>query len=254
MKLINAMAAENIKSVSQYVGWLFRANLSALPRIVALYVAMVRRILARSGDHSWSAEDAVRAKHQHRVSAFEAESGMPQGTAEQIDAMHAPPVMRNRIATARFLALDLWAAGFAFAGAAVVVLAMFSATIAVLAALGALGLIGLLIYMGSIRLAGMTEAADLHKTAERVAELLGVRNVVFGHSHGAGSWPIKGGSTYLNVGTWVPVEESSYFVYAVLEAHDRQARLMRWNKESDEPDVLGREQDAAEPFAHGRAA
>jgi hypothetical protein len=29
---------------------------------------------------------------------------------------------------------------------------------------------------------------------------------------------------------------------------------MRWNKESDEPDVLGREQDAAEPFAHGRAA
>jgi UDP-2,3-diacylglucosamine pyrophosphatase LpxH len=244
MKLIDAMSAENMKSVSQYVGWLFRADFSSLPRIVALYVAMIRRVLARSGPRPRAAEHAIRVKHEARIHEIEAAAGLPPGAAKRIDDLHARPIMRSRLATARFLALDLWAAGFALTAAAIALLVFYPAKIAALATLGALGAIGLLVYAGSIRRAGVTDAQNLRKTAEQVTEILGVRNVVFGHSHGAGSWPLKGGSTYLNVGTWVSPEEDACFVYAVLEATDRQARLMRWNKDMAEPRAL-------DPIANG---
>jgi UDP-2,3-diacylglucosamine pyrophosphatase LpxH len=254
MKLVNAMAAENIKSVSQYVVWLFRANFSSLPAIFGLYGGMIRRVLAGSGPHDVAAERAVRGVHEDRMRSFEREAGLPEGTANEIDRLHVRPIMRDRLATIRFLALDLWAAGFALVAAAVGVLAFASAKLGALAMLGAFGAVGLLIYAGSIRLAGVTQAHELEKVAARVASITGVANVVFGHSHRAGAWPLDAGVMYLNVGTWVPVGEKAFFVYALLTGEERSARLARWNKETARPEPFEAGAAGQQPQGHARAA
>jgi hypothetical protein len=174
------------------------------------------------------------------VRETDARLGLPAGTAAAVDAMHSTPVMRNRLATARFLALDLFAAGAVLVAALVGVLVWSPARTGLLAALGVVGALGLVLYVGSLRFRRVTEAADLHRTAERLAELFKVRYVVFGHSHAAGTWPLGTGGTYVNVGTWVPEGEESFFVFFVLRENGGTAEgaLWRWNKRARRPEPL----------------
>jgi UDP-2,3-diacylglucosamine pyrophosphatase LpxH len=241
MKMINAMAAENIKSVSEYIGWVLRGNLKNMPRTFRLYTAMVRRVLAKSGRPDAEAEDAVRAEHERRVAAVDARYGLPRGTATAVDALHATPVMRYPFATARFLALDLIVGALALALAAGAVFVWYPAQIGLLALVGALAAGSSIAYIGALRFRRVSEAAQLHRTAERIAQLFRVPYVVFGHSHGAGKWRLPSGSTYVNVGTWVPEGEAAYFVYFAAEGAgpDRTSRLWRWNKAKREPEPFG---------------
>ncbi|MFQ5667226.1 MAG: metallophosphoesterase [Candidatus Binatia bacterium] len=238
MKMMNAMAAENIKSVSEYIGWVVRGNVSMLPRTLRLYAGMVRRVLAKSGRSDPEAERAVRAEHERRLAATDERYGLPPGTAAAVDAMHATPVMRFPVAMARFLALDLIAGGVLLALIVAVVLIWYPARVGLLAVVGALGALSLIGYVGALRFRRVTEAAQLHRTAERIAALFKVPCVIFGHSHSAGRWPLPDHVTYINVGTWVPVSEDAYFVYCALdgEGAERQTRLWRWSKRQQRPE------------------
>lgn len=252
MKILNGLAAENIKSVSEYVGWVVRENLGILPRIFRLYGGMVRNVMAKSGPRDRAAEEAVQREHRRRLAETDERFGLEPGTAAAVDALHATPVMRDTLATARFLALDLWAAGGALFLTALVILIWFPARIGLLGVLGALALIGLVIYAGALRFRRVTEAARLHETAQILADRFRVSHVVFGHSHAAGVWPLRDGAHYVNVGTWVPVGEDAFFVYFAMtgEGADRQGRLWRWNKRMGEPQpfddtLVQKEADAA---------
>jgi UDP-2,3-diacylglucosamine pyrophosphatase LpxH len=238
MKLINAMAAENIKSVSEYIGWVLKGNAAILPRTFRLYAAMVRRVMAKSGRSDPEAERATRAEHERRLAAMDGRYGLPPGTAAAVDAMHATPVMRFPLAMARFLALDLIASGATLALIAVAVLIWYPAYIGLLALLGVLAVLGVIGYAGALRFRRIAEAAQLHRTAERIAALFKVPYVVFGHSHSAGNWRLPSGGTYVNVGTWVPESEGAYFVYFAAEGEGagRNGRLWRWNKAKQEPE------------------
>lgn len=237
MKVLNGLAAENIKSVSEYVGWVVRENLGILPRIFALYGLMVTNVMAKSGGRDRRAEEAVRQEHRKRLAETDARFGLPAGTAAAVDALHETPVMRSKLATARFLALDLWASGAGLFLSALVILIWFPAMIGLIGVLAAAGLIGLVIYIGALRFRRVTEAARLHETAQILADRFAVSHVVFGHSHAAGVWPLRDGASYVNVGTWVPVAEDAFFVYFSMtgEGADRQAQLWRWNKRLGEP-------------------
>lgn len=253
MKLLNAMAAENIKSVSEYVGWVVKGNLSMLPRVLRLYAAMVRRVLAKTGSADPAAERAVRAEHARRVAATDERFGLPAGTAAAVDALHATPVMRDRLATARFLALDLFAAGGLVAVLAAWIILWYPARVGLLGVLGAAVVLGLVLYAGALRFRHVTEAADLHRSAERIARLFEVPYVIFGHSHTAGTWPLAGGRTYVNVGTWVPESEEAYFVYFAVtgEGAGCRAGLHRWNKRAGAPEPFAGD---AIPGERGAAA
>ena len=71
-----------------------------------------------------------------------------------------------------------------------------------------LAAVGLVAYVGSLRFQRVSEAAELRRTAEHIARLFQVRYVAFGHTHAAGVWQLPNGSTYVNVGTWVPAGDS----------------------------------------------
>ncbi|HVN88007.1 MAG TPA: hypothetical protein VMW17_24460 [Candidatus Binatia bacterium] len=241
MKTINAMAAENIMSVSEYIGWVVSGNLRILPRVASLYGGMVQRVLAKSGPPKPDAERVVREENARRVAAMDGRLGLRAGTAAAIHAMHAEPVMRNTMATARFLALDLIVAGVLLFVGAFAVLLWYPGRTGLLALLAAAAVIGAISYGGALRFRRIAEAAQLRRTAERIAELCQVPNVVFGHSHAAGVWPLPGGGQYVNVGTWVPMGEDAYFVYfaATGDGENRRAGLWRWNKRKREPEPFG---------------
>lgn len=238
MKMINAMAAENIKSVSEYIGWVLRGNLSMLPRTLKLYAGMVRRVLAKSGRPDPQAEYAVRAEHERRVAATDEHFGLPSGTAATVDAMRSTPVMRFPFAMAQFLAIDLIAGSVALGLAAAAVLIWYPARVGLLALVGAAAAAALIGYIGALRFRRVTEAAQLNRTAGRLAQLFKVPYVIFGHSHGAGTWPLPSGGTYVNVGTWVPEGDAAYFVYFAAEGEgpERTGRLWRWQKAKREPE------------------
>lgn len=249
MKLVNAMAAENIKSVSEYIAWVVRGNLRALPRTLKLYGGTVRRVLAKSGRSDARLDAKVRAEHEKRVEEIDRQFGLPAGTAAAVDAMRALPVMLNRFETVRFLALDLIAGGVLLTLAAAAILIWSPTRIGLLTFVCAFAALGLIVYVGALRFRRVTEAAQLQRNAGRLAELFKVPYVVLGHSHNPGTWPLPGGATYVNVGTWVPLAEESYFVYfaAVGEAAARQAGLWRWNKRKRGPEPFASvENDAAD--------
>jgi UDP-2,3-diacylglucosamine pyrophosphatase LpxH len=238
MKTINALAAENIKSVSEYIGWVVRGNLRILPRTLGLYFDMVRQILEKSGRSDAPAEAVVRAEHEQRLTAVDRRFSLTPGTAARIDALHATPVMRRAFATARFLALDLLASATILAAVTLVVLIWFPARAGLLAVIAAIAALGSIVYAGALRFRRMTEVAQLHRTADTIARLFDVPHVVFGHSHSAGIWPLADGRSYVNVGTWVPEGEEAYFVFFAIrgEGERRRAGLWRWNKARREPE------------------
>jgi UDP-2,3-diacylglucosamine pyrophosphatase LpxH len=238
MKILNGLAAENIKSVSEYIGWVVRENAGILPRVLKLYGGMVSNVMRKSGARDPAAEETVRAEQRRRLAQTDERFGLPPGTCAAVDAMHARPVMRAKLATARFLALDLWASSLALVVAALVILVWFPARIGLLGALGAAALLGLVVYVGALRFSRVTEAARLHETAQDLADRFQVSHVVFGHSHAAGIWPLRGGGRYVNVGTWVPVSEDAFFVYFSMTSEDplRRGELWRWNKRRGEPE------------------
>jgi len=172
---------------------------------------------------------------------------LPAGTAEAVDAMHATPVMRNVLATARFLALDLFAGAGLIALLTAVIMVWYPARTGLLALIAAVAALGLVLYVGALRFRHITDAAELPRTAERLAALFDVPYVVFGHSHTAGTWPLAGGSTYVNVGTWVPEGEAAYFVYFAVTGSgaERRAGLWRWNKSGALPQPFDGEASAS---------
>ena len=250
MKIINAMAAENIMSVSEYIGWVVRGNLRVLPRVATLYAGMVRRVLAKSGRPDPAAEQAIREEHERRVAAVDQAFNLPAGTAAKVDAMRAPPVMRDLLATSRFLAIDLIAAGLVLVSAALAIVVWYPARLGLLAGVAGIALISLVTYIGALRFRHISEAAELYRTAERIAAIFNVPYVAFGHSHAAGSWPLRNGATYVNVGTWVPAGDDAYFVYFAITTNGApQGRLWRWNKRKIEPEPF--EQPPEQPVGLG---
>jgi UDP-2,3-diacylglucosamine pyrophosphatase LpxH len=243
VKLLDAMAVENIKSISEYVWWMLRNNWRFFPRAARLYVGMVRNVLASSGSPGVEAESAVRAEHTRRLVETDERFGLPPGTTAGVHALHAEPVMRHIGATARFLGLDLLAAGGILATATLVAIAYPGRVGWRVVLLGVALALGLIIYVGALRVRRITDAGRLHRVAERIADLFDVPYVLFGHSHRAGTWQLRNGGTYFNVGTWVPLAKKAHFVYFALTGAgpERSAGLWRWNKAEGKP----------EPFTNG---
>jgi len=232
IKLLDAFATENIRSISEYVVWFFRGNLGLLPRATRLYAGMVRRIVAKSGPHDPEAERRVRAEHERRLAANDVAFGLPAGTSAAVQGLHATPVMRSVSAAVRFLGVDLVAA------AVVLVLASLVAPhqLGWLLVLGGIAVVGLVLYVGALRVRKIKEMGALHRIAGRLAVLFDVRHVILGHSHRAGVLDLGNGRTYFNIGTWVPMAKNAFFVYFALDGDDPTGRLLRWNKTTGEPE------------------
>jgi hypothetical protein len=238
IKLLDAMAVENIRSAGEYFRWVLRGNLAFIPRVVRLYAGMVRRILAKCGRPDVEAERRVRAEHERRLADADARLGLPPGSTAAVHALHATPVMRSVWRAARFLGVDLFAGG----GVLLLMLAYASVAFPLRVGLPAAGVgaaIGILLaVVGARRARRILDYENLRRIADRIAQRFNVPWVIFGHSHQAGRWPLSNGGIYFNVGTWVPLVKNAYFVYFAVtgEGAERSGRLWRWNKSEGRPE------------------
>jgi hypothetical protein len=236
MKLLNAMATENIKSISEYVLWVVRNNLGLVPRAARLYRGMVSGVLSKSGRPDREAERLVREEHQRRLVAADAQLGLPPGTTAKVDALHARPVMRSWFSAVRFLGLDLLISVALLMATVACILLFYPNQAKWIVVLAVAAVLGLVVYAGALRFTRIVEYSQLRGIAERLAEMFDVGNVIFGHSHKAGSSRLGNERNYFNVGTWVPLKKHAYFVYFAIEGDEQVGRLWRWNKEKQEPE------------------
>jgi hypothetical protein len=96
-------------------------------------------------------------------------------------------------------------------------------------------LVALLLLAGKHRMSKINDHRNLRDIARRIREILGVRYVVFGHSHNPDLMPFApaGDGAYFNVGTWMPRRGGAQFIYLDLQLEDGlpAARLMRLDRE-----------------------
>ncbi len=238
IKLLDAMAVENIRSAGEYVVWVLRGNLAFIPRAARLYAGMVRGIVSKSGRPDPDAERSVCAEHERRLGDADARLGLPPGTTAAVHALHATPLMRSVSRALRFLGIDLFACG----GLVLLILAALLVAYPHHVGLPAIGfgaMVGaVLAVVGMRRARRISDYESLRRIADRIAQRFNVPYVIFGHSHQAGRWPLSHGGTYFNVGTWVPLAKNAYFVYFALtgEGAERAGRLWRWNKAAARPE------------------
>ena len=238
IKLLDAMAVENIRSASEYFLWVLRGHWEFIPRALRLYAGMARRIVSKSGRPDPEAERSVRAEHDRRLADADARLGVPPGSTAAIHALHATPVMRSVSLALRFLGIDLFACGGLLLVILAVLLVAFPHRVG-LRAVGLCAMVGaLLAVVGMRRARRILDYENLRRIADRIAQRFNVPYVIFGHSHQAGRWPLSNGGTYFNVGTWVPLAKNAYFVYFAItgEGADRAGRLWRWNKAAARPE------------------
>jgi len=89
------------------------------------------------------------------------------------------------------------------------------------------------------------EPKTLRKKAARIAEILDVKYITFGHTHMEDVWKVPGRDTwYFNTGTWIPLIDDELRTlrpdrhYPVMILEGDKATLRRWNEATGELEEL----------------
>ena len=256
MAIIDPAAIENVNSVPGYLGRLIAKNPLHALRMPYYYAEMVVRTLRKvdgSNGHRDSEvtvrEDGVRAEllKTHDLAA---------DTLRGIEALRERPILGSLPAALKSFSLDLVAT--ALAGTTAIWL-LAPATMAgrIAAALLSVLLIGGFLTWWVRRASTINDHRNLRVVARAIAGMLGVRYVVFGHSHEPDAYRLSEDAPqwYFNVGTWVPNAREGHFVYLqVLRDDGGSAQLLRWNRRSQQPEAidvarLGRRRASVAPEA-----
>jgi hypothetical protein len=165
---------------------------------------------------------------------------LPAATVAAIEELREAPILRSLPATIRSFSLDLVTAGLAAAAA------IWASTPRTrggrLTATALTGLLAAGLTGGWVRRASkINDHRNLRTIARSIADTLGVRYVVFGHSHEPDVHRLAGDTErwYFNVGTWVPNLQEGQFVYMhVVRDGESAAQLMRWNRKWQRPEAM----------------
>jgi UDP-2,3-diacylglucosamine pyrophosphatase LpxH len=220
----------------RYFRWLLANEPRLLLRVTfshARFLAQLLRRLARLPGAGWR-EEAARV-HEAELAALAERSGLGARLRE-VDGLKAGGA--DAVQAASGMIRQVVKLGLGGAAAAVAALAIFSASSVAIASLeagvGWKALLSLLLYLGfaSVALVGLVAAAlrmprdrpphHLRDAASRVAALVDVPLVVFGHSHEEVVERLEvpaGPGWYFNTGTWIAV-----FTHDVLMPRERVQR------------------------------
>ena len=240
MAMIDPAAIENVNSIPRYLGRLIVKNPLQALLMPYYYAEMIVRTLRNVGLGAGDTEREVAAREAAARRALERMYDLPPATVAAIEALRETPILGSLRATIKSFSLDMIAAGLA-ASAAIWLAAPRSRR----GRLAATSLTGLLV-SGLIskwvkRASTINDHRNLREIARCIAATLGVRYVVFGHSHQPDAHRLSADrdSWYFNVGTWVPNLNEGQFIYLhVLRDGGGSAQLMRWNRKWQRPEEL----------------
>jgi UDP-2,3-diacylglucosamine pyrophosphatase LpxH len=242
----------------RYLRWLLANRPRLLARVLwshAPFLVQFLRRLARAADPSW--QRPAEAAHAAEVARLAAESGLGERLAE-VDALKRAGADAARAAAGILRQLVTLTGGVALA--TVLGLAVFASASAAIGALqfgaGWKALLSLVLYLafGAVGAAGLVAAAlrmptdepprPLLGAAERIAGLVDVPLVVFGHTHDEVIAPLArpgGPAWYFNTGTWIAVFTHDVLVprqrvqFTFLQVRGAEAELLQWSPQRDRP-------------------
>ena len=248
MAMIDPAAIENVNSVPGYLGRLIAKNPLQALQMPYYYAEMIIRTLRKVNRPTPEAARAVAAGEADVRRELVEKYGVPPSALAAIEDLRATPILGSLRTTIKSFSLDLVVGGIAAA------VAIWLATPRTLGGrMTATSLCGLLaagLTAGWVRRAStINDHRNLRDIARRIADTLGVRYVVFGHSHEPDAYrlPPEANREYFNVGTWVPNMNEGHFVFLQISRESEgSAQLMRWNRKAERPEELD-----PELFSHG---
>jgi UDP-2,3-diacylglucosamine pyrophosphatase LpxH len=253
---VDPAAMETMNRIPRYIKHLLLQDPSLAVRIPSYWIEATARILTKV-----KVADAEREAFLAGAEAeFREEIGRSVGldgpTLEALTALGRPPLLDSFGRTLKGVFLDLLTASVASL-ALTATLVRRRRWWSAVAAGAAAGLVGA---SWKRRLSAVNDHGNLREIARTIHRLLGVRYVVFGHSHDPDVLPLDGTGEriYFNVGTWLPQGGESQMIYLhVLRDPERPtAHLMRWDRHQKQPvqvDAASYDRDLRDPLS-GRPA
>ncbi len=240
MAVIDPAAIENVNSIPRYLGRLLARHPLQAFVIPYYYVEMIVRTLRKVNRAAPDGERRVAAREAAARDELERMYDLPPATIAAIEGLREAPILRSLPATMKSFSVDMLAAGFATAAAIWLGTPRTRGGRVAAASLSGLLVAGLT--AGWVRRAStINDHRNLREIARCIADTVGVRYVVFGHSHEPDAHRLSADKDqwYFNVGTWVPNLHEGQFIYMhVLRDDGGAAQLMRWNRKWQRPEAL----------------
>ena len=240
MAVVDPAAIENVNSIPRYLGRLLARHPLQAFVIPYYYVEMIVRTLRKVNRRAPAAEREVAAREAAAREELERMYDLPPAPVAALEGLREAPILGSLPATVKSFSLDMITAGLATTAA--IWLATPRSRGGRLAATLLSGLVVAGLTAGWVRRAStINDHRNLREIARRIADIVGVRYVVFGHSHEPDAYRLSeaGDRWYFNVGTWVPNLQEGQFIYMhVLRDDGGAAQLMRWNRKWQQPEEL----------------
>jgi UDP-2,3-diacylglucosamine pyrophosphatase LpxH len=240
MAVVDPAAIENVNSIPRYLGRLLARHPLHAFVLPYYYVEMIVRTLRKVRPGSAAGERAVRAGEAAARDELERMYALPPATVAAIEELQETPILRSLPSTIKSFSLDLIGAGLATAAA--IWLATPRSRRGRLAAASLSAALAAGLTAGWVRRASrINDHRNLREIARCIADTVGVRYVVFGHSHEPDAHQLSAEKDqwYFNVGTWVPDLQEGQFIYMhVLRDGGGAGQLMRWNRRWRRPEEL----------------
>lgn len=237
LKSVDPAAMENINSIPRYLLRLVLGNPGQALLMPVYYVEMLVRTLGKVARFDPAQEAWLEGLEEQSRKAIAGAYGLEVATLRKLESLARKPILASRWDTVKCLSLDLVGAGvlglsgLAWLGAAGPAVA--PAWIWIMAGV----LVALLVLVGRRRMSRVNNHGNLRAIAREIQTTLGVRHVVFGHSHDPDAVPLSfANEWYFNIGTWVPRGEEGQFTYLELRDSEGMAPyLMRWDRRREQP-------------------
>ena len=174
-----------------------------LRAFVRSYVHFVGALLAARRQHQNRRQrEARRAQHHARLAHVAADAGLSLTTAGALDRLGRAPLTTSWRRLAAMLSLDVWAVFGVGVVVAVLVLIVARWWLAIPSLVGVAAAVKF-----SLRHLSRTHVASqlpMRRVPERIAAIVDVPVVIFGHTHEPLRMQMPSGATYINCGTWLP--------------------------------------------------
>lgn len=240
---VDPAAMENINSIPKYLMHLIRSNPAQVALMPLYYLEMLVRTLGKVRRAEPALESAVARMEVNIREEVKGGYGLSEAALRTLERLAYPPVLLSRWQTVKCFSLDLLVAGVAalVLGGSLYLVGVTPLGRWVPAAVSFLFLCALFLVEKN-RMGKFNDHRNLREIARVIRDALGVRYVVFGHSHDPDVYPVSAAEDgcYFNVGTWVPGTSEGQFVYLQIlrRAEGISAYLMRWHRRRQQPEEL----------------
>jgi UDP-2,3-diacylglucosamine pyrophosphatase LpxH len=233
-------------SVVDFARWLRALGLRELARMFVRYMTMSRRLFAMwRGSRAAVLVRRLAEENERRMRALPFARELGEATLRAVDALKSAPIGRSLFRTLQSVFLDRFALGASVALATLVAVLFGASLPAVGGTVAASSAIAIGLAAWSARRRVVDATPSLRAAAARLAERVGTRFVVMGHTHRPMAVPIGDARWYYNVGNWTEEDDSDAgpatsprapLTHLVIDAgSDPHAELRSWHRDTGLP-------------------